>query len=349
LHPHRLLAVELRHLDQSTSPSLRSGFLPMTQPCLLVLDADPLPRLDRLSGRARVVHADEKTLVEHLPDADVLLVWDFLSDAVRHAWPGTGARPRWVHTPSAGVDRLLPELAASPETVITNARGVFDQPIAEYVAGLTLAMAKDFRGSLELQQQRRWRHRETKRVGGTRAVVVGSGPIGRAIGRTLMALGVVVELVGRTERTSDPEFGRVHGNDALGELLGHADWVVCVAPLTEESRGLFDAAAFARMKPGAHFINVGRGQHVVEEDLVAALTGHRIAGAALDVFGDEPLAEDSKLWDVPGLLISPHMSGDTIGWRDDLAEQFLDNFDRWEAGQPLLNVVDKELGYVPSA
>ncbi|MGW7516049.1 D-2-hydroxyacid dehydrogenase [Streptomyces sp. NPDC054796] len=320
----------------------------MSETCVLVLDAEPLPRLDRLRGRARVVHADEKSLATHLPEADVLLVWDFLSDAVREAWPGGGPRPRWVHTPSAGVDRLLPELSASPDTVVTNARGVFDQPIAEYVAGLVLAMAKDFPGSWELQRRRTWRHRETIRVGGTRALVVGSGPIGRTIGRTLMALGVTVDLVGRTARDTDPEFGRVHGNAALPTLLGEADWVVCVAPLTEESRGLFDAAAFSRMKPGARFINVGRGQHVVEDDLVEALRAERIAGAALDVFAQEPLADGSPLWDVPGLLVSPHMSGDTLGWRDDLAEQFLDNFDRWEAGEPLLNVVDKGLGYVPS-
>jgi phosphoglycerate dehydrogenase-like enzyme len=320
----------------------------MSETCVLVLDAEPLPRLDRLGDRARVVHADEKTLAEHLPSADVLLVWDFLSDAVREAWPGEGPRPRWVHTPSAGVDRLLPELAASPETYLTNARGVFDQPIAEYVSGLVLAMAKDFRGTWELQRQRRWRHRETIRVGGTRAVVVGSGPIGRAIGRTLLALGVAVDLVGRTERTGDPEFGQVHSTGKLHSLLGDADWVVCVAPLTEESHGLFDASAFARMKPETRFINVGRGQHVVQADLMEALLKRRIAGAALDVFQEEPLERDSPLWDVPGLLISPHMSGDTIGWRDDLAEQFLDNFDRWWAGEPLLNVVDKELGYVPS-
>lgn len=320
----------------------------MTETCVLVLDADPLPRLDRIAGRARVVHADEQSLARHLPSADVLLAWNFLSDAVREAWPGGGPRPRWVHTPSAGVDRLLPELAESPETVITNARGVFDQPIAEYVAGLVLAMAKDFRGSWELQRQRRWRHRETIRVGGTRAVVVGSGPIGRAIGRMLLALGVAVDLVGRTERSEDPEFGRVHASGALNRLLGEADWVVCAAPLTEESRGMFDAAAFARMRPGAHFVNVGRGHHVVEADLADALVRRRIAGAALDVFADEPLPADSTLWDVPGLLISPHMSGDTTGWRDDLAEQFLDNFDRWWAGDPLFNVVDKKLGYVPS-
>ncbi|MDJ1133293.1 D-2-hydroxyacid dehydrogenase [Streptomyces iconiensis] len=320
----------------------------MSETCLLVLDDEPLPRLDRLAGRARVVHVDEKRLADQLPHADVLLVWDFLSDAVRDAWPGEGPRPRWVHTPSAGVDRLLPELADGRGTVITNARGIFDRPIAEYVLGLVLAMAKDFRGTWELQRQRRWRHRETFRLSGTRATVVGSGPIGREIGRSLMALGVKVDLVGRTPRNSDAEFGRVHGTGAMRTLLGQADWVICVAPLTEESKGMFDAGTFALMKPEAHFLNVGRGQHVVEDDLVDALLRHRIKGAALDVFGEEPLPADSGLWDVPGLLISPHMSGDTVGWRDDLSEQFLDNFDRWEAGEPLLNVVDTELGYVPT-
>ncbi|NLU66496.1 D-2-hydroxyacid dehydrogenase [Streptomyces sp. HNM0574] len=324
---------------------------PPARPTVLVLDDDPLPDLGRLAGRAEVVHTDEKDLAGLLPSADALLVWDFLSDAVREAWPGPGPRPSWVHTPSAGVDRLLPELSEGPraaETVLTNARGVFDQPIAEYVAGTVLAMAKDFPGTWELQKQRQWRHRETIRVGGTRAVVVGSGPIGRAIGRTLLALGVEVDLVGRRERGGDPEFGLVHAAGALDALLGEADWVVCVAPLTESTRGLFDAAAFARMKPTARFINVGRGQHVVEGDLVEALSQRRIAGAALDVFAEEPLGESHPLWDVPGLLISPHMSGDTIGWRDDLAEQFLDNFDRWTSGEPLLNVVDKRLGYVPT-
>ncbi|MGP3970221.1 D-2-hydroxyacid dehydrogenase [Streptomyces sp. 6N223] len=319
------------------------------EPRVLVLDAEPLPRLDRLSGRARVLHCDEKTLATRLPEADVLLVWDFLSDAVREAWPGPGPRPAWVHTASAGVDRLLfPELMDSP-AVVTNARGVFDRPIAEYVAGLVLAFAKDFLGSWELQRQRRWRHRETAKVHGSRALVVGSGPIGRRIGVTLRALGIEVDLVGRRAREADPDFGRVHASESLPELLPGADWVICAAPLTPATRGLFDRAAFERMKPGARFINVGRGQHVVEPDLDAALRGGRLAGAALDVFAAEPLPESSPLWDAPGLLVSPHMSGDTVGWRQDLAEQFCDNFDRWVAGEPLFNVVDKRLGYVPGA
>ncbi|GAA1230952.1 D-2-hydroxyacid dehydrogenase [Streptomyces aureus] len=313
----------------------------MSDVTLLVLDDDPPPRLGRLMGRARVVHADESTLAAQLPSADVLLVWDFLSDAVRRAWPGEGPRPRWVHTASAGVDRLMcPELAAS-DTVVTNARGVFDQPIAEYVGALVLAMAKDLPRTLALQGEREWRHRETQRVAGTRACVVGSGPIGRAIVATLKALGITAALVGRTARSG------VHGPADLGRLIARADWVVCAAPLTDDTRGMFDARLFGMMQPSARFINVGRGQLVVEDDLADALAKRWIAGAALDVFEHEPLPQDSALWTAPGLIVSPHMSGDTVGWRDELSRQFVEFYEKWASGEPLPNVVDKKRGYVP--
>ncbi|MET9235951.1 D-2-hydroxyacid dehydrogenase [Streptomyces cellulosae] len=313
----------------------------MTRPTLLVLDAEPLPRLGGLTGRVRIEHADESTLAERLPHADVLLVWDFTSHAVRRAWPGEGPRPRWVHTASAGVDHLLcPELAAS-DTVVTNARGVFDGPIAEYVAGLVLAFAKDLPRTLRLQRERTWLHRETRRVAGTRACVVGSGPIGRAVAGTLEALGVRTALVGRAARAG------VHGPEDLDRLLARADWVVAAAPLTEETRGMFDARRFGLMQPSAHFVNVGRGELVVEEALVRAVRDRWIAGAALDVFTAEPLAGGSPLWELEGMVVSPHMSGDTVGWRDELAAQFVELYELWEAGRPLVNVVDKRRGYVP--
>ncbi|MGW8743500.1 D-2-hydroxyacid dehydrogenase [Streptomyces sp. WAC 04229] len=313
----------------------------MSTPTLLVLDAEPLPRLGRLTGRARIEHTDAKSLAERLPHADVLLVWDFTSHAVREAWPGDGPRPRWVHTASAGVDHLMcPELADSG-TVVTNARGVFDQPIAEYVAALVLAMAKDLPTTLRLQGERTWRHRESMRVAGTRACVVGSGPIGRAIAQTLKALGITTALVGRTARTG------VHGPDELDRLLARADWVVAAAPLTDDTRGMFDARRFGVMQPSARFVNVGRGQLVVEDDLAEALTRRWIAGAALDVLSREPLAPESPLWRVPDLIISPHMSGDVVGWRDELGAQFVELFESWAAGRPLANVVDKKRGYVP--
>ncbi|MFF0381806.1 D-2-hydroxyacid dehydrogenase [Streptomyces sp. NPDC004286] len=313
----------------------------MTIPTLLVLDADPPPRLGRLTGRARVLHTDEAGLAALLPEADVLLVWDFRSRAVRDAWPGEGRRPAWVHTASAGVDHLMcPELAAS-DTVVTNARGVFDQPMAEYVAALVLAAAKDLPRTVDLQRDRVWRHRETRRVAGTRACVVGSGPIGRAIARTLKALGVTPALVGRVPRTG------VHGPADLDRLIARADWVIAAAPLTEQTRGMFDAHRFGVMQPSAVFVNVGRGELVDESALAEALRRRWIAGAALDAFTTEPLPADSPLWDLPGLLVSPHMSGDTVGWRDELGAQFVELYERWAAGRELVNVVDKKRGYVP--
>ncbi|MFE1954068.1 D-2-hydroxyacid dehydrogenase [Streptomyces sp. NPDC059524] len=316
-------------------------------PTVLVLDAPspaPAPRLGSLTGRARVEHAqDADELRERLPDADVLLVWDFLSDAVREAWPAAapGSRPEWVHTASAGVDRLMfPELVDS-DTVLTNARGVFDRPIAEYVAALVLAMAKDLPRTLALQTERTWRHRESQRVARTRACVVGSGPIGRAIVKQLKAIGMITALVGREARTG------VHGQDELDRLLARADWVVCAAPLTDATRGMFDARRFGVMQPSARFINVGRGQLVVEDDLLDALNKRWITGAALDVFEHEPLPPDSPLWTTPGLIVSPHMSGDTVGWRDELGLQFVELYEAWAAGRPLTNVVDKKRGYVP--
>ncbi len=321
---------------------MREGFPTMSgTTTLLVLDAEPPPRLGRLTGRARIVHTDEASLTEQLRGADVLLVWDYTSHAVRDAWPGSGPRPRWVHTASAGVDHLLcPELTAS-DTVVTNARGVFDQPIAEYVAALVLAMAKDLPRTVRAQDARAWRHRETQRVAGTRACVVGSGPIGRAIATTLRTLGITAAVVGRAPRPG------VHGPEELDRLLSRADWVVAAAPLTAATDGMFDARRFGIMQPSARFINIGRGRLVVEEALVEALSKRWIAGAALDVFEREPLHREDPLWEVPNLIVSPHMSGDTVGWRDALAAQFVRFYERWEAGEPLPNVVDKKLGYVP--
>jgi phosphoglycerate dehydrogenase-like enzyme len=297
-----------------------------------VLHADDLPPGLNLDG-ARYATAD--SLAAALPGTEVLLVWDFTSDAVRHAWPAADAL-RWVHTASAGVDRLtFPGLLDSP-VALTNSRGVFDAPMAEYVLGLVIAMAKDLPGTLAAQACREWRHRETEPVAGRLAVVVGGGPIGRAIARLLAAVGMDVELVGRRE------FGE------LPALLPRADWLVLAAPLTDATRGMLDAAALACLRPSARVINVGRGDLVVEPDLVDALREGRVAGAALDVFAQEPLPDSSPLWGLPGVIVSPHMSGDLIGWREALVDVFTDNLARYRAGLPLRNVVDKSLGYVSS-
>ncbi|HEX2298948.1 MAG TPA: D-2-hydroxyacid dehydrogenase [Pseudonocardiaceae bacterium] len=303
------------------------------------------PGLSDTVGQAAVRYATAAELPSALPGSDVLLVWDFTSDAVRPAWRAADTLS-WVHTASAGVDRVaFPELLNS-DVVLTNSRGVFDVPMAEYVLGSILAFAKDLPGTLRLQDGHTWKHRETERVAGRCAVVVGSGPIGRAIGRLLLAVGMRVQLVGRTERTDDLDFGQVHAQAALPELTPQTDYLVIAAPLTDQTRGMVNQALLSALPPTARLINVSRGPLVVTDDLVAALRAGRLAGAVLDVFDSEPLAPDSPLWDTPGLIVSPHMSGDVHGWRDELVTLFAENLHRYTRGQPLHNVVDKTRGYV---
>ncbi|MFC6885107.1 MULTISPECIES: D-2-hydroxyacid dehydrogenase [Actinomadura] len=319
---------------------------PSGRPRVAVLVADDRPPgMDGIERLADVRYVREPDLAPALKDADVLFMWDFWSEALAGAWPDGGG-PGWVHIASAGVDRLLFPALVEGRTAVTNSRGIFDEPIAEYVLGLVHCFAKDLHTTLRLQAERRWRHRETERVAGARALVVGTGPIGRAIGRRLAAAGMRVGGVGRTARPGDPDLGDVLPMDGLHGALAGADYVVLAAPLTGATRGMIDAAALARMRPTGRLINVGRGPLVVEDDLVAALRAGTIAGAALDVFVDEPLPAPSPLWDLPGVIVSPHMSGDVAGWRDDLVRLFADNLDRHRHGRPLRNVVDKRLGYV---
>ena len=276
--------------------------------------------------------------------AEALLVWDFRSTELRDAWRQAD-RLRWVHVAGAGVDAVLfSELVRSPVTV-TNSRGVFDRAISEYVLGLMLLFAKDFHRSLEFQRRREWMHRETEMLAGKKLLVVGAGPIGRTISRQARCLGMGTSAVARTRRSEDVDFGRVFSSEQLDEALSDADYVVVAAPLTDQTRGMFGATQFGRMKPGARFINVGRGPIVEEPALIGALREGRIAGAALDVFSEEPLPEDSPLWEMPQVVISPHMSGDFVGWHEALGGLFVENFRRWRRGEELLNVVDKGRGY----
>ncbi|MEU3764694.1 D-2-hydroxyacid dehydrogenase [Amycolatopsis keratiniphila] len=317
-------------------------------PVLAVLCGDTRPPdMRAIEAEAVVRYTDAAGLADALSGADAFFVYDFLSTAVPGAWHAAD-RLRWLHIASAGVDPVLFPGLQESDVVLTNSRGVFDGAIAEYVLGVVLTFAKDFARSWDLQKQRQWKHRESERISGRRVLVVGTGPIGRSIARMLRAAGMSVAGVGRRPRAGDPDFGDVYASSELSRHLPGADYVVAVAPLTEQTKGMFDTEAFGVMKPGSRFVNVGRGELVVTSDLIGALRDGPLGGAALDVFDTEPLPADSPLWTMENVLISPHMSGDFVGWRNTLVEVFADNFRRWRAGEPLRNVVDKQLGYVPS-
>lgn len=307
------------------------------------------PGLEPLHERARVRHAwDRQSLSSALPEADVLMVTDFRTTLLQELWP-RAQRVQWVHATSAGVDALMFDELVASEVPVTNARGIFDAAISEFVLGQILIFAKDFAASFALQRQHCWQHRETETLAGREVVVVGAGSIGRHIARQLSAAGMRVTGVARSARGDDPDFAEVRASDELTGLLSGADFVVVAAPLTEGTRGLFGPEAFRRMPPHSRLINIGRGPIVQTGALVSALKSGEIAGAALDVFETEPLPADHPLWDMPQVILSAHMAGDFIGWQTALTEQFLENFERWRAGRELFNLVDKRRGYAASS
>lgn len=311
-------------------------------------DEERPPGVEALFEHAEVRFAwDAETLRETLPGTSLMMVTDFRTEALREAWPAAD-QLKWIHATSAGVDALMfPELVNSDVTV-TNAQGIFDRTIAEYVVCTILMFAKDFPQSFRLQQAHQWKHRDTERAEGQRVLVVGAGSIGRQIARLTSAVGLDVHGIARKSRSDDPDFAEVHGNDTLYEQLGNADYVVIAAPLTGATQGMFNADAFEAMKSSARLINIGRGPIVDTDALVKALHDGQIAGAGLDVFEEEPLPSDHPLWAMENVIITAHMAGDFIGWKGALTDQFMANFENWRKGWALFNVVDKASGYVPN-
>jgi phosphoglycerate dehydrogenase-like enzyme len=305
------------------------------------------PPLDVLRPLADIVVADSlEALARLLPSADILFIWDYRFAQLDSLLP-QAPRLRWIQSASVGVEPVISPNLRSSDIVLTNARGVLDTAMAEYVTGLLLAFAKDLHGTIRLQESRQWRPRLTKKLQGQRAAVVGTGPIGRRIAAMLKSLDVEITLVGR-RGGDDPDFGTIVPSDELAAAAGQVDALILVAPLTPLTRGMVDRTVLAALGPAGYLINVGRGPLVVEADLVEALTSGQIAGAALDVVDTEPLPADSPLWRIPNLVISPHMSGDYEGFAPDLVDMFAVNLRRWLAGEPLNNIVDLSLGYVAS-
>jgi phosphoglycerate dehydrogenase-like enzyme len=309
---------------------------------------DPPPGIGAIADTVDLAFADDvPSLALALERRDVLFAWRPQSALLSGAW-GNAADLQWIQSASAGVDNLLfPELAAS-HVVLTNARGVYEDAIAEYVLGLLLAFAKGLGGILERQGHREWRHNETERLERKRVLVVGIGPIGRAIARACASLRMSVRGVARTSRPGDDVLVEIFGAEQLADAVSSADYVIDALPATDETHHLFDHAVFEAMEPWTRFVNVGRGSTVDQQALVRALETGAIAGAALDVFEEEPLPEDDPLWAMPNVIVSPHMAGDAAGWREGVVELFVRNLERYLTGRPLLNVVDKTRGYVPS-
>jgi phosphoglycerate dehydrogenase-like enzyme len=307
-----------------------------------------VPGLDVVLPYAQVAFApDEAHLAKELPDAEILLGWDFRGRELSSQWQHAHSL-KWIHWCGAGVDAVLFDELIQSDVILTNARGLFDRAMAEYVLGYMLMETKRFLESWAFQKERQWQYRLTPMLSGQRAVIVGVGSMGREIATLLNAVGVHVTGVGRRARTADPVFERIDAQSDLLRGVSVVEWVSGALPATPATEKMFNQAVFAAMAPTARFVNVGRGNAVDEPALLRALEAGEIAGAMLDVFRDEPLSTSAPLWQAPHLMISPHMSGDYTGFHRDMVQQFVANLTNYRHGAALFNVVDKRLGFVPT-
>ncbi len=248
---------------------------------------------------------------------------------------------RWVHIHSAGADRdIYVELRARGVTVTTSS-GANAEVVAQTALAGLLALARRLPQLMAAQREHRWAPllggQLPRDLAGQTALLVGWGPIGQRLGALLRALGLQLIVVRTRPAASEPGVAMVTFDDVL-RLLPRADWLLLACPLTEQTRGLVDARALAALPAGAGLVNVARGEVVAQDALVAALQTGRLGGAFLDVFAHEPLPADSPLWDLPGVIVTPHSAGHSDGNEARVARMFLGNLGRWLAGQALANV-----------
>jgi phosphoglycerate dehydrogenase-like enzyme len=308
--------------------------------------AEYLNALQRFSGTVNFIISDELELLQEAsPAADVILY--VTSPNLLRAILPRATQLRWVHSFYAGVESILfPEFVASP-AVLTNARGVYKRPLAEFVMAGVLFFTKDLRRLVRNQDEGIWQQFDVEETRGKVMGIVGYGETGRACAELARAFGMnVLGLRRRPELSrSDPLLDKVFGPDCLVEMLGACDYIVLTAPATPKTRRMIGETEINSMKPRAILINVGRGSLVDEAALVRALEQEKIRGAALDVFEVEPLASGHPFYRLKTVLVSPHSTDHTPGWRDDALQCFMRNLERFMAGRPLENTVDKQAGY----
>jgi phosphoglycerate dehydrogenase-like enzyme len=304
-----------------------------------------LPSLRDLPRGVSCVVGAEASDFEGQPPADVILVCAGGQDRLRGTLASAPAA-RWVHIRSAGVEGSVYPALADQGLVVTNGRGVFSPALAEFALAAVFHFAKELRRLVRNQDRRLWEAYTPALLAGRTMGIVGYGDIGRATAQRARALGMRVIALRRTVPAEpDPFVEATLPPERLHALMAESDYVVVATPLTDETRGLVDAAALAAMKPTAVLVNVGRGAVVEEQALVSALERGAIGGAALDVFETEPLPEDSPLWRLDTVLLSPHSADHVHGWLEAAMACFLENLRRFLTGEPLANVVDPRRGY----
>jgi len=301
-------------------------------------------RIAAVMPEAEIVDAGQEKIAEALFSADI-----FCGHAkVPVDWDGVvrQGRLRWIQSSAAGMDHCLVPSVIASEIVVTSASGVLADQVAEHTIALLTAWCRSLPAFFRQQHERDFTRRPTRDLHGRTVGIVGFGGVGRRLARLLSGFRTRI-LATDMFPFDKPEYVEsLWPADRLDELLAQSDIVVLALPLNDLTRGLLNAQAMARMKPGALLANVARGPLVVTDDLAAALQGDGLAGAVMDVTDPEPLPSDSPLWEMPNVIITPHVGGQSATRQDDITRLVCENLRRWKTGEPLVNYLsDKKLGF----
>lgn len=320
------------------------------------LDEPTLQRVKAVSDRVRIdqvspwVLAERKGDLAHKEQLDLLLGEAEVLFGWIHHFPknllARTPRLKWIQTMSAGID-LMPEEIRKSRIRIVNASGLHSTPMGEMVLEVMLMFAKDAPACFQMKQTRTWKRFRPALLRGQTVGILGLGVVGREIARLSKAFGMEVIGIRRSGQPEQPfpEVDRVYPREQLSEVLAKSDYVVLALPLTKETRGMIGEKELKAMKPSAYLINPARGAIIDEGALIRALEEKWIAGAGLDVFVKEPLPPESRFYDLPNVIFSPHISGDMPDYEGRATEVFRENLQRYIAGEPFLHEVDQEKEY----
>jgi len=324
--------------------------MPMSSITLLVITDPNAPFLPPFTGMDPRVHAivasDPEAVAAAAPNADILFYAATNSRLLTVALPLAG-RARWIHSLWTGVEGILgPEMQQHPAP-LTNGRGVFRWPLADWVAAVMLHFAFDLGRVIRQQQQGVWQPFLSTLLDGRTLGIIGYGAIGSAAAERARVFGMRIAALRRRAKlfVDDTNVDEAFAPENLKQLMAASDYGLVATPLTAETRGLVGEAALAAMKSTAVLINVGRGPVVDEPALIHALESGTIRGAALDVFAAEPLPAGHPFWSMPNVLLSPHTADRVEGFLTPAFDSFRDNLNRFLEGKPLTNIVDKPAGY----
>jgi len=308
------------------------------------LEAKHVAQMAAVAPDAQIVDAGQARIAQELFEADV-----FCGHAkVPVDWDGVvrKGRLRWIQSSAAGMDHCLVPSVVESTIAVSSASGVLADQVAEHTIALVTAWCRSLPAFFRAQQKKEFIRLPTRDLHRATVGIVGFGGVGRRLAKLLSVFKTRL-LATDVFPLDKPDYVEaLWPPDRLADLLAASDVAVLCLPLNQFTAGLIDAAALAAMKPSALLVNVARGPLVKTADLVEALTTRRLAGAVIDVTDPEPLPPDSPLWDMPQVIVTPHVGGQSASRADDITRMFAANLRRWLAGEPLINyLADKRLGF----